>query len=222
MAVDEFLLNNTNNIPVLRIYGWSRPCLSIGYFQSIDEVDHKQSEKEGVDVVRRITGGGSVFHDKEVTYSFVTKDYPQNIMESYQEICKVIISTLKGLGFEAKFSPLNDIIIDGKKVCGNAQTRKNNTLLQHGTILLDVDVDRMFSLLKVPKEKINDKEISNVKDRVVGISKEFEQVAEMLKTSAKEIFHCELVPGQLNQKDLEICTKIMNEKYSNKKWNFKR
>ena len=222
MAVDEFLLNNTNSVPVLRIYGWSRPCLSIGYFQSIDEVDHKQSEKEGVDVVRRITGGGSVFHDKEVTYSFVTKNYPQNIMESYQEICKVIIATLKGLGFEAKFSPLNDIIIDGKKVCGNAQTRKNNTLLQHGTILLDVDVDRMFSLLKVPKEKISDKEISNVKDRVVGISKEFEQVAEMLKTSAKEIFHCELIPDQLNQKDLEICTKIMNEKYSNKKWNFKR
>ena len=221
MAVDEFLLGKTND-PILRIYGWSRPCVSIGYFQSIDEVDYEKCKKEGVDVVRRITGGGAVFHDKELTYSFITRNFPNNIMESYQQICQLIISALKGLGFEAKFSPLNDITINGKKVCGNAQTRKNNTLLQHGTILLHVDVERMFSFLKVPKEKIEDKKISHIKNRVMGISKKFEEVADSLKRSAKENFQCELIPYQLEQKDLDPCKKIMDEKYSNKDWNYRR
>ncbi len=221
MAVDEFLLDNTND-PVLRIYGWSRPCVSIGYFQSIDEINYEKCKKEGVDVVRRITGGGAVFHDRELTYSFVTKNFPNNIMESYKQICQLIISALKSLGYEAKFSPLNDITINGKKVCGNAQTRRNNTLLQHGTILLDVDVERMFSLLNVPLEKIEDKKIGDIKNRVMGISKKFEEVADSLKSSAKDYFKCELIPYQLERKDQDSCKKIMDERYLNKEWIFRR
>lgn len=221
MAVDEFLLGRVDD-PILRIYGWSRPCVSIGYFQSIDEVDYEKCEKQGVDVVRRITGGGAVFHDKELTYSFVTKKFPNNIMKSYQQICQLIISGLLNLGFEAKFSPLNDITIDGKKVCGNAQTRKNNTLLQHGTVLLDVDVERMFSLLNVPLEKIDDKKILDIKNRVMGISKTFEEVADSIKVCAKENFQCELISKELDQNDLESCKKIMDEKYTNRDWLFRR
>jgi len=221
MAVDEFLLGKVD-YPILRIYGWSRPCVSIGYFQSIDEVDYEKCEKQGVDVVRRITGGGAVFHDRELTYSFVTKKFPNNIMESYQQICQLIISGLMNLGFEAKFSPLNDITIGGKKVCGNAQTRKNNTLLQHGTVLLDVDVERMFSLLNVPSEKIDDKKISDIKNRVIGISKTFEEVADSIKVCAKENFQCELISKELDQNDLESCKKIMDDRYTNRDWLFRR
>ncbi|MFQ5573204.1 MAG: biotin/lipoate A/B protein ligase family protein, partial [Nitrosopumilaceae archaeon] len=166
MAIDEFLIKKQLEYPVLRIYGWSNPCVSIGYFQSTDDVNHERCKQEGIDVLRRITGGGAVFHDKELTYSFVTKEFPQNILDSYKEICKIIISTLKHFGFDAKFSPLNDVTVNGKKVCGNAQTRKNNRLLQHGTILLEVDTKRMFSLLNIPIEKIADKNISNIGDRV--------------------------------------------------------
>ncbi|NWK09155.1 lipoate--protein ligase family protein, partial [Marine Group I thaumarchaeote] len=101
MAVDEFLLYNCKE-PVLRIYGWSKPCISIGYFQNIDEVDYKKCNDMNVDVVRRITGGGAVFHDMELTYSFVTKNFPQSIMESYKEISEVIIQALKKLGLDAK------------------------------------------------------------------------------------------------------------------------
>ncbi len=221
MAVDEFLLYNCKE-PILRIYGWSKPCISIGYFQSIDEVNYKKCNEKNVDVVRRITGGGAVFHDTELTYSFVTKNFPQSILESYKEICEIIIQTLKKLGLDAKFSPLNDVTVNEKKVCGNAQTRKNNTLLQHGTILLDVDVEKMFSLLNVPIEKISDKKISDVKNRVAGISKTFDQVSNALKSSAKDVFGCDLVSFKLNQEELESCQKLMDEKFSSENWTFRR
>jgi len=222
MAIDEFLVMKQLDYPILRIYGWSNPCVSIGYFQSIDDVNHERCQQEGVDVLRRITGGGAVFHDKELTYSFVTKEFPQKILDSYREICEIVILTLKHCGFEAEFSPLNDVTVKGKKVCGNAQTRKNNKLLQHGTILLQVDAKRMVSLLNIPIEKIADKNISNIGDRVMGISKNFDKVTELMKKSAKEIFQCELVPFSLDEDDLTTCKEIMKEKYSNKSWNFKR
>jgi lipoate-protein ligase A len=134
----------------------------------------------------------------------------------------VIIQALKNLGLDAKFSPLNDVTVDGKKVSGNAQTRKNSTLLQHGTVLLEVDVEKMFSLLNVPTEKISDKKISDVKNRVAGISKTFDQVSDALKSSARDVFGCDLVPFKLNQKELESCQKLMDEKFSSENWTFRR
>ncbi len=74
MAVDEVLLNSTNDVPALRIYGWKPTAVSIGYFQRMEEeIDIKKCKQLDVDVVRRITGGGSVLHDSELTYSFITK-----------------------------------------------------------------------------------------------------------------------------------------------------
>ena len=221
MAIDEFLLYNCSD-PVLRIYGWSKPCISIGYFQSTDDINYKKCLEQNIDVVRRITGGGAVFHDMELTYSFVTKNFPQSILESYKEISEIVIQALKKLGLDAKFSPLNDVTVNEKKVCGNAQTRKNNTLLQHGTILLKVDFEKMFSLLSVPIEKISDKKISDVKDRVVGISKTFEQVSEALKDSTSDVFGCKLVSYNLNQEELKSCQKLADEKFSTNNWLLKR
>jgi len=221
MAIDEFLLYNCSD-PVLRIYGWSKPCISIGYFQSTDDINYKKCLEQNIDIVRRITGGGAVFHDMELTYSFVTKNFPQGILESYKEISGIIIQALKKLGLDAKFSPLNDVTVNGKKVCGNAQTRKNNTLLQHGTILLKVDIEKMFSLLNVPIEKISDKKISDVKNRVSGISKTFDQVSEALKDSTRDVFGGKLVSYTLNQEELKSCQKLVDEKFSTNNWLLKR
>jgi lipoate-protein ligase A len=221
MAIDEFLLYNCSD-PVLRIYGWSKPCISIGYFQSTDDINYKKCLEQNIDIVRRITGGGAVFHDMELTYSFVTKNFPQDILESYKEISGIVIQALKKLGLDAKFSPLNDVTVNGKKVCGNAQTRKNNTLLQHGTILLKVDIEKMFSLLNVPIEKISDKKISDVKNRVSGISKTFDQVSEALKDSNSDVFGCKLVSYNLNQEELKSCQKLADEKFSTNNWLLKR
>src|SRR5215217_1982638 len=218
MALDEVLMYSTkHDMPILRLYGWQPPTVSIGYFQSIDEeLDVNKCEQMGIDVVRRITGGGAVLHESELTYSFITKIYPKNIMESYNLICDPVVLCINKLGFNAKFAPLNDIIVDNKKVSGNAQTRKKNVLLQHGTILLDVNVEKMFSVLKVPCEKIKDKMmmINDVKARVMGLNKSFEQVAYNLKECFSEKFAAEIIVDSLTTEERENTTKLANDKYT--------
>ena len=225
MALDEALLTNLvdHDTPILRLYGWQPPCVSIGYFQSMEEeVDVLKCINMGVDVVRRITGGGAVLHEFELTYTFITKNYPANILESYELICEPVVLCLNRLGYNAKYVPLNDIVVDNKKVSGNAQTRKNNTLLQHGTILLAVDFEKMFSMLKVPSEKIKDKMIKDVKARVTGINRSFEEVASNLKESFAEIFGAQIIKDTLSSKEKKDTEKLVIEKYSSRQWNWRK
>lgn len=224
MALDQALMSNVkDSIPVLRLYGWKPAAVSIGYFQSLEEeVNVRNCNNLGIDIVRRMTGGGAVLHEHELTYSFITKKYPTNIMESYELICEPVIMCLKDLGFDAKFSPLNDIIVDNKKVSGTAQTRKQDILLQHGTILLDVDVNKMFSVLKVPSEKMKDKIIQDVKARVGGLNKTFDEVAIGLKKSFSQKFGIGIFKDNVKT-DEEIEAKIMQKhKYCSYEWNYKR
>jgi lipoate-protein ligase A len=224
MALDEVLMHGAkDDMPILRLYGWQPPTVSIGYFQSIDEeLDIKRCEQLGIGVVRRMTGGGAVLHESELTYSFITKTYPKNIMESYSLICDPVVMGINKLGFDAKFAPLNDIVVGNRKVSGNAQTRKKGILLQHGTILLDVDVEKMFFVLRIPSEKIKDKMIKDAKARVMGLNKPFEQVASALKESFGERFGSEVIADDLTMAETEQADKLAGEKYSSDLWNWKK
>ena len=224
MAIDEALIENIGDAPILRIYGWQPAAVSIGYFQSIrDEVDLEKCSKIGVDVVRRLTGGGAVLHETELTYSFITKQYPQNIMESYRWICETIVISIKRLGFDASFVPLNDIVVKGKKVSGSAQTRRKGVLLQHGTLLLDVDVDKMFCVLKVPSEKFKDKIIKDVKERVTSLAgTTFEEMASSLKTSFATKFDAKLLADTMSTEEINHAKWLAERKYNSREWNRRR
>jgi lipoate-protein ligase A len=178
MGLDEALLEaaaQKSSPPVLRFYGWKPDTVSIGYFQRLEEeVDQDACVRRGIDVVRRISGGGAVFHHAELTYSVIMPlDHPlagSSIRESYPILCAGIIRGLELLGVPAVFAPINDVLAGGRKVSGSAQTRRRDCVLQHGTILLDLDVQLMFEALKVPLVKIKDKAIQNVKDRVTSLT----------------------------------------------------
>lgn len=178
MGLDEAILESVSSgaePPTLRLYAWKPSAVSIGYFQGVrDEVDLDRCAELGVDVVRRLTGGGAVFHAAELTYSVVVPDkHPLaagGIMESYRAICAGVIGGLAVLGIAAEFAPLNDVVAAGKKLSGNAQTRKLGCLLQHGTVLLGVDLDTMFTVLRVPNEKLKGKLIEDVRARVSSVS----------------------------------------------------
>lgn len=236
MAIDKAILvtNSKGKIPpTVRFYGWIPPAISIGYFQSLaDEVDVQACERFGVDYVRRITGGGAVFHEKELTYSIVVPEsHPEilkNIIKSYRRICGAVMKGLHQLGIESDYVPINDIVTGGRKISGNAQTRKFKTVLQHGTILMDVDVDKMFSLLKVPNEKIKDKLIADVKQRVTSIQHRlgkkvsFKEVASAMKIGFEEEFHVELIEGRLSKEELTLAKQFEKECFSTLEWNHRR
>jgi len=236
MAVDRAILveNSEGKVPpTVRFYGWIPPAISIGYFQSVaEEIDVNACEKLGVDYVRRMTGGGAVFHEKELTYSIVIPEshpeIPKNIMKSYGRICGAVMKGLQHLGIKSEYAPTNDIVTGGRKISGNAQTRKLETVLQHGTVLMDVDVDKMFSLLKVPNEKIKDKLIADVKQRVTSIKHllgnevSFKEVAEAMKMGFEEEFRVELIEGKLSKEELALAKKFEKECFSTTQWNNRR
>jgi len=237
MAIDEAIMRTMEKgaaVPTLRIYRWKPSAVSIGTFQSMkEEVDIAYCQLYGIDFVRRITGGGAVYHDYEgeITYSIILpRDHrlaPKDIMQSYKVLCQGIVSALDYLGIKAEFRPVNDIVANGKKISGSAQTRRFSCLLQHGTTLLDLDVREMFSVLKVSKEKISDKMISDVKERVTSIRDILgdDVGIQNLRTALIEGFskalRVELVPGALSQAEWELAQKLA-EKYSSDEWNFKR
>ena len=219
--------------PTVRFFTWKPSAISIGYFQSLkEEVNLDACKDLGVDYVRRITGGGAVFHDKELTYSIVIpeshRQIPKNIIKSYERICGAIIKGLKQIKIESKYVPINDILSKGKKISGNAQTRKEKTVLQHGTIIMDVDVEKMFSLLIVPNEKIRDKLISDVKQRVTSVKHilgeeiSFKKACDAMKIGFEEEFNIELIKGDLTGEEIELTDKFEKEFFSTTEWTHRR
>lgn len=234
MAIDESILRNRTQEKVpntLRLYEWKPPAISIGYFQSVNaELDLNGCKNHGVDIIRRLTGGGAVLHEFEITYSVSvdSKTFPNNILDTYKIISEGIIEGLKNLNLNGEFKPINDILVNTKKISGNAQTRRFGGVLQHGTILCDVNVEKMFSLLKVPSEKIKDKKIQEVKQRVTSIKDElghevdYEKVKNALAKGFADSLEIEFEENQLTKVEWDLAEKVKNEKYSTKEWNFKR
>ena len=232
MAIDEVLLERVSeklSPPTIRFYRWSPSAVSIGRFQSMEEeVNVERCRETGVDYVRRITGGGAVYHDNggEITYSLVAPEaeFPSGIRESYKDICRSIISGLALLGIKTEFMPVNDIVANGKKISGNAQTRRKGVLLQHGTILYSLDIKRMFSLLNVSKEKISDKMIKNVEERVTSVSAFGNFSLNDLYGALLEGFTegREYDFGMWSREEIEAAEKLRIGVYGTRKWNFSR
>ncbi len=232
MAIDEAVgeaVAGGKSPATIRFYRWKPGAVSIGYFQSMhDEVDVAKCKARGVDVIRRITGGGAVYHDEngEITYSVAVPEklLSLGITESYRLICGWIVGSLAKLGIAAEFKPINDIIVGGKKISGNAQTRRNGVVLQHGTILYDVDVDTMFSLLKVPDEKIRDKMIAAVKERVTRVL-DFAQVSKQELSGAllKGFTEGKVWSfGALTAQERQRAQEVAAARYKTDEWNFRR
>jgi lipoate---protein ligase len=236
MGIDEALLGSVSrgeSPPTLRLYSWSPPCVTVGYFQSLeDEVDLGACRAAGVDAVRRLTGGGAVFHEAEITYSLVVplghELAPDDILESYRRICAGLVAGLARLGVKAAFEPINDIAAGGKKLSGNAQTRRSGCLLQHGTVLLDLDAERMFSLLRVPAEKMKGRLIEEVKARVtslrslLGRELPYAEAASALRLGFAEAWGAELEEAELSRDEVATALRLAAERFSSPEWNGRR
>ena len=170
-----------------------------------------------------------MLHEHEITYCVVMKERKgmEDIISSYNYICTPIVQFLKSVHVDARFVPINDIVAGGRKISGSAQTRRKGTVMQHGTLLLRVDPVRMFSLLRVGKEKIRGKAIRNIEERVTSLERETgrewqsKEVMNMLTKYFARHFNARLVEDKLNS--FERKEKIMLiKKYRSEEWNFMR
>lgn len=236
MGLDEAIMESVaagTSPPVLRFYGWQPKAVSVGYFQGLrEEVDLEACGRYGVDVVRRITGGGAVFHQQELTYSIILgRGHPlagEGIQDSYRILCAAIVRGLAVLGLNSCFEPINDIICGGRKISGNAQTRRMGVVLQHGTIILDLDLDLMFSLLKVPREKLKGRIIREVKERVTslkeqGVGSDFGEVQAAMIRGFREALSLDFdAETGLTAGENARAEELAATKFSSGEWLYKR
>ncbi|MFH2028167.1 MAG: biotin/lipoate A/B protein ligase family protein [Nanoarchaeota archaeon] len=239
MAIDEALL--TSKEPVLRFYGWKPAGLSIGYFQFKNSFNFNNIKKHNIKLVRRLTGGNAVLHDKELTYSFIIDEdkMPKSIIDSYKEISKGLLQGLKNLNLNPEMNQevkkgeksavcFNDpswyeILVNKRKLVGSAQKRINKKLLQHGAILIEVDIDKYCSLFcNYSKELVN-----KLNQRMTSINQELKKeiTYDELKKAMIKGFETELslnfTEDTLTKKEQELAQKLYMEKYSTDNWNLK-
>ena len=193
MQIDNNLLENAiknqQKEPVFRLYGWSPACVSLGRNQKSDFIDENFLRENKIDITKRLTGGRALLHDDEITYSFICPvSYLKNgcsVMESYKEISQILINAFQKVGIELDFGGVKkykghldycmlvstgaDLCWNGKKLIGSAQFRKNDYILQHGSILYDYKIDL---LEKIFKEKVDTSLITSLKEITPSLKKQ--------------------------------------------------
>ena len=238
MAIDEAILTARigGQVPnTLRFYRWKPSTVSIGKNQDQqNEVYLDACKRLGVDVVRRISGGGTVYHDfeGEVTYSVVAKTADlgtADITSVYFKIYEAITDALRLLGIPADFSSGDakncpNLTVNGKKISGSSQTVTRGIVLQHGTLLRSVDLPKMFELLKLrtatcARADIAKRKITSVQNEL-GHQVAPETIANALAQGVRAILKIQLEPAELTPFEVELSQKLYKEKYSTKEWNF--
>lgn len=256
MAVDEAILNAHTEgkvPPTIRFYAWNIPTLSIGYFQRVErEVDLHRVREKGVEFVRRATGGRAVLHDKELTYSIIVSEaypgIPQTVTESYRLFSQGLLEGFRALGLEADLVSLDkesskekaesaacfdspswyELVVEGRKVAGSAQTRQRGTILQHGSILLDMDVELLFSLLKFRSERAKQRLKQSFSTKAVAINEltsspvTWEKAVEAFTTGFSKGMDIELLPEPLTPEEHAMAVELAATKYGTEEWNMKR
>ena len=159
-AVYESVANEREN-PTIRFYKWLNSSVSIGAYQNPKEINMDACKKHNIGIVRRMTGGRAVFHDKaDFTYSVIApiRAFNYSIENAYRQICSCIVNALSELGINAALENKNDIIVDGKKISGNAsKAMEKGIYLQHGTLIYDVNFDVMPQVLNISQDLVKEK-----------------------------------------------------------------
>lgn len=251
MAIDELLLkwhSEGKTPPTLRFYGWEKPSLSVGYFQNVEKtVEFAGIEKHRCDLVRRLTGGSAVLHDNELTYSIVVSEshpkIPRSVNKAYYILSQGLLEGYRLLGINADFAiserellrersavcfekpAIYEMVVDGKKISGNAQTRKNGVLLQHGSIPMSINSDMLFDLFKFSSDKLRERQRKSFNKKAISIDEitKKKHIYDMLKSAFLKGFQKSLniktEPFKLSVEQWQHIHYLAETKYKSKEWN---
>lgn len=228
IAIEEFVLNNLEVTEPYLLFYINRPSIIIGRNQNtIEEINTDYVNDNNIKVVRRLSGGGAVYHDLgNLNFSFLTKD-DGNSFSNYQKFLDPVIAALQKMGVKAELKGRNDMVVGERKVSGNAQFATHGKMYSHGTLMFNSDIDEVVNSLKVRKEKIESKGIKSVRSRVANLS-EFmseqmttEQFKERLLLSIFDVEAIEDVKEYvLTEADWAEIKAISERRYANWDWNY--
>ncbi|MCY8665803.1 lipoate--protein ligase LplJ [Bacillus haynesii] len=226
LAIEEYCLKHLDPEETYLLFYINQPSIIIGKNQNtIEEINTKYVDENGIIVVRRLSGGGAVYHDLgNLNFSFITKD-DGNSFHNFKKFTEPVVAALKKLGVDAELSGRNDLMANGRKISGNAQFATKGRMFSHGTLLFDSEIEHVVSALKVKKDKIESKGIKSIRSRVANISEFLDQkmtTVEFRSMLLRYIFDTEgeIPEYKLTEKDWEIINQISKERYQNWDWNY--
>jgi len=239
MALDEIAAETAavGGPRTVRVYRWEPSCLSLGYHQDPETVDWAFCEREGIDVTRRQTGGGGIYHDNygDISYSITAPaaEFPSDLLDAYHQLCRPVLAAFDRMGVDATFveteaeelytpacylralHPAHDIVAGGRKISGNAQYRRKDAVIQHGSLTYSVVADRHLSTFVDPPT-----DAEAFRDRVTGIDEQSDcsraEAVAALETALAEWAGAS--EGSWTDDELQRARQRVNERYSSEEW----
>ncbi|MFN2118719.1 MAG: lipoate--protein ligase [Candidatus Promineifilaceae bacterium] len=226
LAIEEFLLRHVLvDQPILHFYVNS-PVVIIGRNQNVfEEIDMKEVRKRGIPVLRRLSGGGAVYHDLgNINYSLISPD--QYLLNNYEAFTMPVFNALRQIGLIAELRNRSSIFVQGKKVSGNAQYATKGRLLSHGTLLLNSDLTQLRSALQPRHQEISSRAIQSVRTSVANLRdllhKEISLDEVMVHLKREFLDRVPAVGFELSSQDWEVIRKIEEDRYRSWEWNIGR
>ena len=227
MALEEYLFHSRTDLHPILLLWQNSGTIVVGRNQNtIKEINLDYVKENGIDVVRRLTGGGAVYHDKgNLNYTYIT-DADSGGKFDFTPFIQNVIGALDHFGVRAEFTGRNDITVDGKKFSGNAQVRHKKSLMHHGTIMVNSDLTTVSKCLNPSKVKLKDKGIQSVSSRIcnlseylpenVGIDRFKDQLIRQFEYSSGG----DMVEYVLSEEEIDEVWKLARSKYELWQWNY--
>lgn len=226
LALEEYVLRNAQTDDDLLLFYINAPSIIIGCHQNtVEEINRDYVEQHGIHVVRRLSGGGAVYHDLgNLNFSFIAKYQPENF-RNFKKFTEPVIRSLIQLGVPAELSGRNDILVDGRKVSGNAQYISKGRMVSHGTLLFSTDLSHVSEALNVQVSKIESKGIKSVRSRVANISEFLSQPMDIEAFRKHILAHCfegaaETPTLPLTSADWAAVHRLADERYRSWDWTY--
>lgn len=228
LAIEEYALRNFDPEMDYLLFYINSPSIIIGRNQNtLEEINHEYVEENDIHVVRRLSGGGAVYHDLgNLNFSFITK-YDQHSLHNFKKFTDPVIKVLRDMGVPAELSGRNDIVVNGRKISGNAQFSTSGRMFSHGTLLFDSDLGEVANALNVKMSKIQSKGHKSVRSRVANITEFMDEkmsVLDFRKRLLEGLYKSSEHIEQyiLSDDDREGVEQLKNERYGNWDWNYGR
>jgi len=228
LAIEEYVLQNFGEEDTYLLFYVNGPSIIIGRNQnSVEEVNTEYVDANDIKVVRRLSGGGAVYHDEgNLNFSFITKDDGESF-HNFAKFTKPVVEALNEIGVPAELIGRNDLEVEGRKISGNAMFATKGRMFSHGTLMLDSEIEHVVEALNVSKEKIESRGIKSIRSRVANISEfldekiSMDDFKELILTHIFGVDNVKDVPSyELTDEDWEKIHEISENRYQKWEWNY--